>query len=112
MSFLTVVPYALEADFVSSCVETGVVCLCPTYQALQAVGLLCQCVILVMHPPDVEDLKYFQTLFIFISKKDSCLYSNTFTLVTSIAGCSCARLGRWWTALLSAQLPLSLDSTA
>lgn len=77
-------------DLVCSCVETGMVCLCPAHQALLVVGLLCQCVILVIHPPDVEELKYFQTLFIFISKKHSCLYSNTFALVTSIAGCSSA----------------------
>lgn len=64
---ISVIPYTLEADFVCSCVETSMVCLCPTYQALLVVGLLCQCVIVVMHPPDVEDLKYFQTLFIFIS---------------------------------------------
>lgn len=39
-----VIPYTLEADSVCSCMETGVVCLCPTYQALLVVGLLCQVV--------------------------------------------------------------------
>lgn len=73
------------------------VCLCPAYQALLVVGLLCQCVILVMHPPDVEELKYFQTLFIFISKKHSCLYSNPFSWFLPLldAAVLCARLGRW-----------------
>lgn len=103
-----VMPYTLEADLVCSCVETG------WFASVQPTRhcrlLVCSasvsylwCILLMWRIWSI-----FRLYLFFISKKDNCLYSNTFALVISTAGCSCALWEAGEVMDSTAQRPASL----